>query len=85
MTRAKLEAAASLERARGEQATLRLLANAARLIKGNPELMNLRVLQALSVGPGKAAPTIILGGGAGIVPVPQGDVSPEGGGADASS
>lgn len=84
VTRAKLEAAASLERARGEQATLRLLANAARLIKGNPELMNLRVLQALSAGPGKAAPTIILGGGAGIVPVPHGEVSPESGG-EASS
>ena len=68
--RARLEAAASLERARGEQASLRALANAARLLKGNPELMNLRVLQALSSAPGKTAPTIILSGGAGIVPVP---------------
>jgi len=42
--RAKLEAAASLERARGEQAALRALNNAARLLKGNPELMNLRPL-----------------------------------------
>lgn len=73
VARAKLEAAASLERARGEQASLRALANAARLIKGNPELMNLRVLQALAAAPGKAAPTIILGGTAGIVPVPVGD------------
>lgn len=72
VARAKLEAAASLERARGEQASLRALANAARLIKGNPELMNLRVLQALAASPGKAAPTIILGGTAGIVPVPAG-------------
>lgn len=72
VARAKLEAAASLERARGEQASLRALSNAARLIKGNPELMNLRVLQALSSAPGKAAPTIILGGSAGIVPVPAG-------------
>lgn len=79
ITRAKLEAAASLERARGEQASLRALANAARLIKGNPELMNLRVLQALTATPGKAAPTIILGGSAGIVPVPagSGDTPPE--------
>jgi len=67
--RAKLEAAASLERARGEQATLRTLNNAARLLKGNPELMNLRVLQALSTGNGKTAPTLILSGGAGILPV----------------
>ncbi len=70
VVRAKLEAAAALERARGEQAALRSLANAARLLKGNPELMNLRVLQSLSAGPGKAAPTIILSGGSGIVPVP---------------
>jgi regulator of protease activity HflC (stomatin/prohibitin superfamily) len=72
VVRAKMEAAAALERARGEQASLRSLANAARMLKGNPELMNLRVLQSLSAGPGKAAPTIILSGGAGIVPVPQG-------------
>lgn len=72
VARARMEAAAALERARGEQAALRALANAARLLKGNPELMNLRVLQALSAGPGKAAPTIILSGGSGIVPVPAG-------------
>lgn len=77
VARAKLEAAASLERARGEQASLRALSNAARLIKGNPELMNLRVLQALSATPGKAAPTIILGGSAGIVPVPAGGTPEE--------
>lgn len=70
VARARMEAAAALERARGEQAALRSLANAARLLKGNPELMNLRVLQALSATPGKTAPTIILNGGAGIVPVP---------------
>jgi regulator of protease activity HflC (stomatin/prohibitin superfamily) len=67
--RAKLEAHASLERARGEQATLRTLNNAARLLKGNPELMNLRVLQALTAANGKAAPTLVLSGGAGILPV----------------
>ena len=72
VTRVKMEAAASLERARGEQATLRLLANAARLIKGNPELMNLRLLQALPASSGKTAPTLILGSGAGIVPLPGG-------------
>jgi regulator of protease activity HflC (stomatin/prohibitin superfamily) len=83
ITRAKMEAAASLERARGEQASLRALANAARLIKGNPELMNLRVLQALASSHGKAAPTIILGGSAGIVPVTSGasDTAADDGGA----
>jgi regulator of protease activity HflC (stomatin/prohibitin superfamily) len=79
VTRAKMEAAASLERARGEQASLRALANAARLIKGNPELMNLRVLQALASSPGKTAPTIILGGSAGVVPVPAGAAGPAAG------
>ncbi|MGE0828265.1 MAG: slipin family protein [Hyphomonadaceae bacterium] len=67
--KAQKEGLAALERARGEQASLRALANAARMLKGNPELMNLRLLQALSAAPGKAAPTIVLGAGAGILPV----------------
>jgi len=78
--RVKLEAAASLERARGEQAALRALNNAARLLKGNPELMNLRLLQALSASGSKAAPTLVLSGGAGILPVsssPGDDVGDE--------
>lgn len=41
------ETAAALEQARGEQAVLRSLANAARMLERNPALMNLRVLQAL--------------------------------------
>jgi regulator of protease activity HflC (stomatin/prohibitin superfamily) len=60
--RSKLEAEASLERARGEQAALRALANAARLIKDNPALANLRFLQTLEQAPG--AKTIVLGGSA---------------------
>lgn len=75
VTRARMEAQASLERARGEQASLRSLANAARLLKGNPELMNLRILQAVAAGTGKTPPTIILGSGAGLVPVPSGPSS----------
>lgn len=59
--RSKLEAEASLERARGEQASLRVLANAARLIKDNPALANLRFLQMLEHAPG--AKTIVLGSG----------------------
>ena len=70
--RARLEGLAALERARGEQAALRSLANAARLLKGNPELMNLRLLQALAGQPGKTAPTIVLGGGAGLLPLQSG-------------
>lgn len=46
--RARLEGLAALERARGEQAALRSLANAARLLKDNPELAQLRLLQTVS-------------------------------------
>ena len=57
--RSKIEAEAALERARGEQAALRALANAARLVKDNPALANLRFLQTLEQSPG--AKTIVLG------------------------
>jgi regulator of protease activity HflC (stomatin/prohibitin superfamily) len=79
--KAQKEGQAALERARGEHASLRSLANAARMLKGNPELMNLRLLQALSGSPGKAPPTIVLGGGGGLLPVALGaepDIAPEG-------
>jgi len=66
--RARREGLAALERARGEQAALRSLANAARLLRNNPELQNLRVLQALNTAPGKTAPTLVLGAGQ-ILPV----------------
>ncbi|KQP40541.1 SPFH domain-containing protein [Methylobacterium sp. Leaf106] len=59
--RARLEGQASLERARAEQAALRSLANSARMLKGNPELMNLRLLQALSTSGGKGGATLVLG------------------------
>jgi regulator of protease activity HflC (stomatin/prohibitin superfamily) len=48
VVRARAEGRAALERARGESAALRNLANAARVIEGNPALMNLRILQAMS-------------------------------------
>lgn len=71
--RSRREAQAALERARGEQAVLRSLANSARMLKGNPALMNLRLLHALQPAPGKARPTIVLGAPAGLVPLPQDD------------
>lgn len=74
--RAQKEGLAALERARGEQAALRSLANAARMLKGNPELMNLRVLQALQGQQGKSSPTVILGGAPGLVPVSK-DPAPD--------
>ncbi|GAW40695.1 SPFH domain / Band 7 family protein [Brevundimonas sp. SH203] len=56
--RARLDGLAALERARGEQAALRALANAARLLKDNPELAQLRLLQTAENA--KAA-TIVIG------------------------
>ncbi len=50
--KARKEGAAALERARAESAALRNLANAARLLEGNPELYQLRLLQALGHGGG---------------------------------
>jgi regulator of protease activity HflC (stomatin/prohibitin superfamily) len=46
--RARAEARAALERARGESTALRNLANAARLLETNPGLMNLRLLQTIA-------------------------------------
>ncbi|MBS0155663.1 MAG: slipin family protein [Nitrospira sp.] len=48
VVKAKKEGLASLEKARGETAALRSLANAAQMVKGNPELLHLRALQAAS-------------------------------------
>ena len=64
--RARIEGLAALERARGEHAALRSLANAARMLKDNPDLMNLRLLQAVGAA-GKGA-TIMVGEGA-LTPV----------------
>ena len=48
--KARKESQAALERARGESAALRNLANAAKMLENNPSLMDLRVLQTLSSG-----------------------------------
>ncbi len=45
--RARKEGQAALERARGETAALRCLANTARLIEDNPSLLRLRALQVI--------------------------------------
>lgn len=57
VVRAQKEGLAALEKARGETAALRNLANAAKVLEGNPALMQLRVLQALDGG----GNTILLG------------------------
>ncbi len=57
--RARLEALAGIERARGEQAAMRILANAARSMTDNPALANLRLLKAIETAKGPT--TIVLG------------------------
>jgi regulator of protease activity HflC (stomatin/prohibitin superfamily) len=57
---AQLEAQAALERARGEQASLRSLANTARMLDNNPHLLQLRMLQMLGESKGH---TIVFSGG----------------------
>jgi regulator of protease activity HflC (stomatin/prohibitin superfamily) len=66
--KAKQEGQAALERARGESASLRNLANAARLLDGNPALQNLRLMQSLSAAQ-KAGNTLVLGMPGGFVPL----------------
>jgi regulator of protease activity HflC (stomatin/prohibitin superfamily) len=55
---ARQEGLAALERARGETAALRHLANAAQMIDRNPNLMQLRILQAFGQQSGN---TLVLG------------------------
>jgi regulator of protease activity HflC (stomatin/prohibitin superfamily) len=65
VVRARAEGRAALERARGESAALRNLANAARAFEGNPALMNLRILQAIAQDrgvPGTTRFVVNLGG-----------------------
>lgn len=58
VVKARQEGLAALEKARGETAALRNLANAAALIERNPVLMQLRALQVLAQQPGN---TLVLG------------------------
>lgn len=69
--KAKQEGQAALERARGESAALRNLANAARVLEGNPALMNLRLMQSLSAAQ-SAGSTLVLGVPGGFVPLKNG-------------
>ncbi|HXI72470.1 MAG TPA: SPFH domain-containing protein [Verrucomicrobiae bacterium] len=69
--RAKQEGQAALERARGESAALRNLANAARVLEGNPALMNLRLMQSLTSAQ-NAGNTLVVGMPGGFVPLKPG-------------
>lgn len=68
VVRAQKEGQAALERARGETAALRSLANAARLVQESPALMNLRVLQSVA-GAAASGGTVVLGVPQGMVPI----------------
>lgn len=68
--KAKQEGQAALERARGESASLRNLANAARVLEGNPALMNLRLMQSLTAAQ-HAGNTFVVGMPGGFVPLKQ--------------
>jgi regulator of protease activity HflC (stomatin/prohibitin superfamily) len=85
VVKARQEGLAALERARGETAALRNLANAASMIERNPSLMQLRALQVLGQ---QAGNTLVLGmqQGSPIVPLrtqisselpPPADIPPE--------
>jgi regulator of protease activity HflC (stomatin/prohibitin superfamily) len=67
VVRARQEGLAALEKARGETAALRNLANAAGMIERNPSLMQLRALQVLAQQPGN---TLVLGMQPGVAPIP---------------
>jgi regulator of protease activity HflC (stomatin/prohibitin superfamily) len=65
---ARKEGVAALEKARGETAALRNLANAARMIEDNPALYQLRLLQQLGATGGN---TVVLGNVDGVVGRPR--------------
>jgi len=77
--KAKQEGQAALERARGESAALRNLANAARLLDGNPALMNLRLMQSMSAAQA-GGNTLVLGVPGGFMPLKNGKASETGAG-----
>ena len=79
--KAKQEGHAALERARGESAALRNLANAARVLENNPALMNLRLMHSLATAQ-NAGHTLVLGVPGGFVPFKNG--KPAGDGAENS-
>lgn len=69
--KAKQEGQAALERARGETAALRNLANAARLMEGNPALFNLRLIQSVATAQA-GGNTLVFGLPGGFVPLAAG-------------
>ncbi len=70
---AKKQAAMLLEATRAETAALRSLANAARVTRENPDIMKLRVLQALQSNPGKNTIVVDFAGDKGVPAVASGE------------
>lgn len=66
VVKAQKEGQAALERARGETAALRNLANAARMMDDNPNLLQLRALQSIADSTGS---TLVLGLPNGPIPL----------------
>lgn len=66
VTQAKQEGLAALERARGETAALRSLANAAKLASDNPALLQLRLIHQLGISQGNS----VVVGFPSMVPAP---------------
>jgi regulator of protease activity HflC (stomatin/prohibitin superfamily) len=66
VVKAQKEGQAALERARGETAALRSLANAARMMDDDPNLLQLRALQALADSSGN---TLVWGFPSGSIPL----------------
>ena len=82
VVKARQEGLAALERARGETAALRNLANAAQMLQRNPQLFQLRLLQVAGQQTGT---TLIVGMPQGSAPIPVrgepaalGELPPEG-------
>jgi regulator of protease activity HflC (stomatin/prohibitin superfamily) len=65
---ARKEGEIALERARGETAALRNLANAARMVEEHPALVQLRLLQEVG---GSSGNTVVVGMPDGAIPVPD--------------
>jgi regulator of protease activity HflC (stomatin/prohibitin superfamily) len=69
VVKAQKDGQAALEKARGETAALRCLANAARMMDDNPNLLQLRALQAFADSGGN---TLVLGMPNGSIPLAKG-------------
>lgn len=65
---ARKEGQAALEKVRGETAALRNLANAASLMRGNPMLLQIRLMQQIASSSGNK---VVVGFPSGVVPLPM--------------